>query len=346
MQASLGGPIELDQIRQGVSVVVVGHGNVALDCARVLAKGGKGLFDTDIASHVLPVLGNGISHITIVGRRGHLQGAFTIKEIRELVNLQQEGYGVSFVVRQDELDLGATEASMEELKNATTGRPKQRIDKLLRETATSCNDGLEDESSLQPRRIDLRFLTNPSSWEPSVDDPTKICALVCERTRLVGEAGRQKAVGTGEYERIPAQLALLSIGYKAVAMPGMEQYFDDETCTVRHQGGRVERPATDGGLGGLYVTGWLKRGPSGIIGTNIPDAKETVASILEDLEGLDASSERDGNLKESLRARGVQVIDWDAYRRIDDKEKSLKRSEQQPREKITDLEELIETALA
>lgn len=120
---------------QDASVVVIGHGNVALDCARVLAKAGRGLYDTDLAARVLPVLGDGVTNISIVGRRGHVQGAFTIKELRELVKLEDEGHGTSFVVRQDELDMGATPASIEEL-NGPQGRPKTRINKLLCDTAS------------------------------------------------------------------------------------------------------------------------------------------------------------------------------------------------------------------
>jgi hypothetical protein len=116
------------------SVVVIGHGNVALDCARVLAKACPGLYDTDLAARALPVLGDGVARISIVGRRGHVQGAFTIKELRELINLQAEGHDTSFIVRADELDQGMTPASQQEL-NGPHGRPRVRIDKLLREAA-------------------------------------------------------------------------------------------------------------------------------------------------------------------------------------------------------------------
>jgi hypothetical protein len=119
---------------RGASVVVIGHGNVALDCARVLAKASPGLYDTDLAARVLPVLGDGVARISIVGRRGHVQGAFTIKELRELVNLQAEGHDTSFIVRAEELELGMTLASQQEL-NGPQGRPRIRIDKLLREAA-------------------------------------------------------------------------------------------------------------------------------------------------------------------------------------------------------------------
>lgn len=133
VQKALGSAQDDNGVRQA-SVVVLGQGNVALDCARILAKGSTGLFDTDIAAHSLPVIGNGVSHVSIVGRRGHVQGAFTIKELRELVKLEEEGDGAFFSVRSDELDLGSTEASIKELDSAT-GRPKKRIEKLLREAA-------------------------------------------------------------------------------------------------------------------------------------------------------------------------------------------------------------------
>ena len=115
-------------------VVVIGQGNVALDVARVLAKGKPGLIDTDTPTSVLNVLKGGVSHVSVVGRRGHVQGAFTIKELRELTKLKKEGHNVSFVVRKEELGMGMTDASIEELKGPG-GRPKSRIDKLLQDNA-------------------------------------------------------------------------------------------------------------------------------------------------------------------------------------------------------------------
>jgi adrenodoxin-NADP+ reductase len=123
------------RVRQA-SVVVIGHGNVALDCARILAKGAQGLYDTDIAAHALPVLGNGVAQISIVGRRGHVQAAFTIKELRELVKLNEEGHDAFFSVDSAELERGTTEASLKELESPAA-RPKKRIDKLLRDAANA-----------------------------------------------------------------------------------------------------------------------------------------------------------------------------------------------------------------
>ena len=144
-------------------MVIVGHGNVALDCARILAKGGTkhvvappsittteeedttaasisaggGLYDTDITTRAWNLLQEyPVSHISVVGRRGHVQASFTIKEVRELFNLEKEGYDVSFIVRNDELDMCTSTAATQDELNGPNGRPKTRMDKLLREAAS------------------------------------------------------------------------------------------------------------------------------------------------------------------------------------------------------------------
>lgn len=320
------------------NVVVVGQGNVALDCARVLAKGASGLVDTDIASHVFPVLKDGVKCTTIVGRRGHVQGAFTIKELRELTKLDAEGYGASFVVEEDELDMGTTPASKEEL-SAKGSRPKVRIDKLLREAAT------KPLVKSNAKEVHLRFLLNPARFEASETDSSKLGAVVCERTKLEGDPGKQVAVGTAKFETFPAQLALISIGYKGVALPGIEEaeLFDARRGIVVNVHGKVADSRD--GLGGLYVSGWLKRGPSGIIGTNIADAKDTVASIAKDLDDQTIKS-GDSSLQSLLEKRGVRVVDWSSYERIDavETDESRKRSKDQPREKLSTIDEMLRAA--
>jgi len=387
------------------SVVVIGQGNVALDCARILAKGGTGLYDTDLAAHAVPVLGDGVARVYVVGRRGHVQGAFTIKELRELVNLEKEGYGATFHVDAGELAMGMTEASKEEL-SAPGGRPRKRMDKLLTDTSktgTCLFDSSSQHSSffhflclgvpLAPilfsdavhndsakKKVYLHFLLNPVKFELDESDQSssskKLGAVVCERTKLEGPAGKQRAVGTGEYRTIPAQLALVSIGYKGVLLPGTEPWFDADRGVLRNENGRVDPPAarSSGGgggrrLAGLYASGWLKRGPSGIIGTNIPDAKDTVATIVEDLvrEGRggpndEESSGKYRNLRELLDSRKVRFVDWDGYRRLDSYEKQWNRSSggggsgsdhddhgaatTKPREKVVDRQKQLDIALA
>jgi NADPH-dependent glutamate synthase beta subunit-like oxidoreductase len=160
---------------------------------------------------------------------------------------------------------------------------------------------------------------------------------------LEGEPGQQRPKGTGEFETIPAQLALVSIGYKGTALRGTEQWFDDEHGVIRNIHGLVDGRTSK--CGGLYAAGWLKRGPSGIIGTNIADAKETVVTILADIDASETRSRSDGpDLRSVLRDREVQVVEWDGYRRIEKEESARRRSENQPREKIVKLEDQLAAA--
>jgi adrenodoxin-NADP+ reductase len=190
-------------------VVIIGQGNVALDCARVMGKGAPGLFDTDIATHALSVLQGGVHSVSIVGRRGHIQGAYTIKELRELTKLDQDGYGVSFIVREDELEMGTTAATLEEM-NGPNGKPKQRINKLLHDSAAAASTL---SASLLTKCIHLRYLLNPVKFVAASSDPTRLAAVVCERTKMTGPAGSQKAIGTGNLETLNAQLVGLSLKY-------------------------------------------------------------------------------------------------------------------------------------
>lgn len=206
----------------------------------------------------------------------------------------------------------------------------------------STDDSAAPNNAL-PKSVKLRFLLNPIRFEASGVDPATLGAVICERNRLEGEPGMQRAKGTGVFETIPAQLALVSIGYKGVALRGTEQWFDDEHGIIRNDHGRVDGRTAK--LGGLYTAGWLKRGPSGIIGTNIGDAKETVATILADFDAYEPSSPSDGlDVRSLLRNREVQVVEWEGYRRIENEESGSRRSETQPREKIVKLEDQLAAA--
>jgi adrenodoxin-NADP+ reductase len=323
-------------------IVVIGHGNVALDCARILAKTREELIETDLTTRALDVLHsspNTQRHIDIVGRRGHIQGAFTIKEVRELTKLPH----AKFVIRQDELEHGAsTEASQQELKSS---KPKQRIDKLLRDNATAeMGEDVSDDGT----QIHLRFLMNPVRFEARPHDDKLLGAVVCERTQLQGDAGKQSAHGTGQEEFLLADLCLVSIGYKGIPIEGTEEYYDDARGILKNTNGVVDNQAGND-LAPLYVSGWLKRGPSGIIGTNIADAKDTVESIVNDLQGDQRvpKAQTQSLLKQLLEERNVQVVDWDSYLRINDQETSPKRlrSPNQPREKLTEWQDLLEAAI-
>ena len=141
--------------------------------------------------------------------------------------------------------------------------------------------------------------------------------------------------------------ALVSIGYKGVAIEGTEPWFDQSLGILKNNHGLVDPPTDE--LGGLYTAGWLKRGPSGIIGTNIADAKDTVTSMLHDMATRSPKVSSDSSaheLKELLQERGVDYVDWDGYQRIEVAESSSqhKRHPDQPREKITSRQELLVVA--
>ena len=380
------------------NIVVVGHGNVALDCARILAKSRGTLDPTDLTTRAIDVLRPQASSapnntntntntevqrsISVVGRRGHVQAAFTIKEARELTKLVETD-NAELVLRIDELDMGGgTEASKEELK----ARPRARIHKLLEGHAKQSNRSSSNTKETNQQlptnattQVHLRFLTNPVRFEATPKngdgnkDQLRLSSVVCERTELEGETpGAQNARGTGSTETTDADLCLVSIGYKGLPIDSSTKAsFDTVRGVLKNDHGRVVVPEDIGNgksninLAPLYVSGWLKRGPSGIIGTNIGDAKDTVVSILKDLgNGVitkpslpsSSSSSSSSPLESLLQERKIRYVEWDNYRKITQCESSKsesdnvlghqKRHVDQPREKIVDRETLLQAAEA
>lgn len=190
--------------------------------------------------------------------------------------------------------------------------------------------------------MSLRFLLSPRRFEPREDDPESLGSVVFERTKLQGEANKQKAVLTGEFEMMSASLALVSVGYRGLALEGTEGWFAEREGRYRHNAGKVQDQV--GGLGGVYVSGWVKRGPNGIIGSNISDARETVKSVVHDLQCVAPKSTTDGadvSLSELFQEREVKWVDWNGYRMLEKKEHGIRRHEAQPREKITSISEML-----
>jgi adrenodoxin-NADP+ reductase len=328
-------------------VVIVGQGNVAIDCARILTKTVAELKETDISSHAVEALSRSkVKRVHVVGRRGHVQAAFTMKELREVTKLDE----ATCVVSSEELERGRTAASKQE---AETQRARKRMDGLLTEVAAAAEKG-----PLKARQLVLRFLLNPSRALPSSADPSAVGALEFDVTRLEGPADKQSAVVTGQKEVIKAGMVLRSIGYKSVAIPDVP--FDTRRHVVRNVKGRVTNE--DGSVvPGLYTSGWLKRGPSGIIGTNITDARETVACLLEDKAGsklpagagagAGAGAAKPGmdGLIARLAARGKSgpsVVPWAGWLKIDAAEQARGKPLGKPREKITSVAEMLKAASA
>lgn len=183
---------------------------------------------------------------------------------------------------------------------------------------------------------------NPVRIEHNDQNLDRVSQIVFERTKLQGEAGKQQAVGTGGLETIPADLVITSVGYKGEPLEGMDdEMFDDQRGVIANNHGKAT------GNNNIFATGWIKRGPSGIIGTNITDAKDTVASIMSyisvDDHATNAPSEGRTGLINHLDSNGVKSVTWDQFKHIDQVEcdKSRLRNDAQPREKILTIEEML-----
>ncbi|GAB4816812.1 hypothetical protein N2152v2_003858 [Parachlorella kessleri] len=247
-------PIDLSKMRR---VAICGLGNVAVDCARVLLQPADAIATTDIASHAVEQLRrSAVEEVHLVGRRGPVQAAFTPKELREVLGLD------NVAVRMDAATFALSAADEAELK--ATRMKKRVFDILFKQLK---------ESKAGAKTLALDFLRNPA--EVIGDGQGQVKALKLEKTRLEPPAdgkGDQKAVGTGEFETIEVDLVLKSIGFKSVAVPGV--HFDPCKGVIPNQGGQVLLEDGSTPDAGLFVCGWLKRGPSGIIGTNLIDAEQ------------------------------------------------------------------------
>ena len=254
--------------------VVVGNGNVALDVARILVTDPDVLATTDIADHALRSLHDrGVEEVLIVGRRGPLQAPFTTLELRELGDL--EGLGdVDVIV--DPADFA--DISDEDVEAA--GKTVRNNIKVLRGYA-------EREPRGAKRRIVFRFRTSPIE----IKGEGRVESIVLGRNELVDDNGRIVAKDTGEREEVPAQLVVRAVGYRGVPTPGLP--FDDRSGTIPHANGRID------GRRNEYVVGWIKRGPTGVIGTNKKDSQETVDTLLSDLSGGGPGGCRRGLLREA-----------------------------------------------
>jgi ferredoxin--NADP+ reductase len=303
------------------SVAVIGVGNVAVDVARILARNPDELRETDVSEPVLDALmASKVREVHMIGRRGPAQAKFTTKELRELGELP----GVDVIVEPGEVDLDAFDATGESGRLATADRHVRGNYTVIKEWAGRLPAG-------GARRLTVRFWLKPVE----ILGDTSVTGLTLERTALDATG---KLVGTGEQETLDVQMVLRSVGYQSVPLAGVP--FDDRAAVVPNEAGRVL--GADGQpLQGEYVAGWLKRGPTGVIGTNKSDAAETVRSLLADLAGGpgpdDVQLPRAGLLRmpaangdsasspllEVMSARGIRHISYADWLRIETAEKDL-----------------------
>ncbi|XP_017982065.1 PREDICTED: NADPH:adrenodoxin oxidoreductase, mitochondrial [Theobroma cacao] len=331
--------LDLD-LKSTDTAVILGQGNVALDVARILLRPTSELATTDIASHALTALEqSSIRKVYLIGRRGPVQAACTAKELREVLGIRD------LCIDIKEADLKITPADEEEMKNS---RIHRRIYELLSKAAIA---GPSQPSSGQ-RELHFVFFRQPDRFLESYDNEGYVSAVHLEKTALKGVGpGKQIATGTGQFEDLACGIVLKSIGYKSVPVDGLP--FDNQKGVVPNIKGRVlSDNSGDPTLleNGLYVCGWLKRGPTGIIGTNLYCAEETVASVSEDLEqGVLASTTSlpklgQEGLLQILDDRNVRVVPFSAWENIDEEEKRLGSLINKPREKLTTWEELLKAA--
>jgi ferredoxin--NADP+ reductase len=249
----------------GERVVVVGNGNVAMDVARVLMLPPDELAATDIGGHALRALSaNQVREVTILGRRGPAQAAFTYRELRELA----ERGDIDVIV--DPADMQLDPHSLHDTEQQPD-RGRDQVLELLRELSERGDRGHD-------RRIVFRFLVSPVE----IVGKDRVEGIEVVRNELYrGNNGELRARATDDHEVIPADIVFRAIGYQGVSLPGVP--FDPITATIPNDRGRVIDPLTGQSRVGEYAAGWIKRGPNGIIGTNKPDAQESVEMLLDDV---------------------------------------------------------------
>jgi ferredoxin/flavodoxin---NADP+ reductase len=303
--------------------VVVGNGNVAADVARMLALTRDELAVTDIADYALGVLAESrIKEIVVLGRRGPAQAAFTNPELLELGEMTDADCHV------DPGDVELDPLSREWLEGEDADITKRKNVEILTGYSARHPEG-------KNRRIVLRFLVSPVEilGEEKVEG-VRVC-----RNELRHENGRLSACATENTEVIPAGIVFRSIGYRGVPLPGLP--YDERTGTIPNEAGRIAD------IAGEYVVGWIKRGPTGIIGTNKRDAQETVDSLLADLEAgrlLEPTDPDRESVEELLRERKPEQVTYTGWEAIDRAEREAGEPQGRPRVKLTSYDELLDAA--
>ena len=305
--------------------VVIGNGNVALDVARMLALTREELAPTDTTDAAIEaIVSSGIREILVLGRRGPVQAAWTSTELHELGDLA----GADLLVDPAELELDlASAAELEAASNIV-----QRNVEILRGFSMR-------EPTGKSRTMRLRFRASPVAMHGG----DRVEAIEITRNRLEpDESGRVRAVATDEREVIPCGIVFRSVGYRGVGIPGLP--FDERAGTVPNAGGRV---LGDGGAPspGVYCAGWIKRGPTGVIGTNKKDAAETVELLIQDARAGRLPARSGGSSIDAFLAeRGIEVVSYPGWEAIDALEQSRGEAQGRPRVKLCSWDELLAAA--
>jgi ferredoxin/flavodoxin---NADP+ reductase len=314
--------LEFDLLR-AKRVAVVGNGNVAIDVARMIALSPDELRVTDTADHAIEVMSAaGVEEVVILGRRGPAQAAFTNPELLEMGELER----ADVIVDPADLELDADSAAW--LAGEEAHRTNKKNVEILREYAAREPEG-------KPMRVRFAFLQSPV--EVLGDEEGRVRALKLERNELVDGRAR----GTGEFEELECELVFRSIGYRGVALGDIP--FDESRGVIRNDCGRVcDEDGTP--LPGEYATGWIKRGPSGVIGTNKKDSQETVARLLEDAAAGRLNEPSEDDIEALLAAKAPDHVTWEGWEAIDRAERDAGEPHGRPRVKLADWQSLRDAA--
>jgi ferredoxin/flavodoxin---NADP+ reductase len=308
--------------------VVIGNGNVAMDVARMLALTDHELRQTDTADHAIELLdAKKIREIVVLGRRGPAQAAFTNPEIRELGEMEDADVIV------DPADLELDPASAAYLESDEADKTTRVNVETLREFSQRTPEG-------KHQRIVLRFLASPIE----IKGDGKVESIVIGRNELVEEGGALRAKDTGEREELECGLILRSVGYTGIPIEGVP--FDPKRGLILNEGGRVLDSHDSGHKVGHYTAGWIKRGPSGVIGTNKKDALETVTHLLADVESqalLEPENPDPAAVEALLAERGTRYVSFEDWQAIDQAEVGRGEPHGRPRVKFVRVEEMLST---
>ena len=304
----------------GKSVAIIGQGNVAIDVCRILAKTPAELADSDIAQHALDALADSkITDIHLIGRRGPVQAAFTKLEIKELGELAE----CDVVVNKADLNLGAScQSELEESNKA------QKNVEILTEFAGR-------PTGTKSKRIHIHFFKSPIA----ISGTDNVTSITLGTNTLSGEPNAQRASDTGERAELTVDMIFRSVGYRGTGLKDVP--FDEKRGVIPNQDGQVVD--TEGKeMNGCFVVGWIKRGPSGVLGTNKPDSQKTIDTLLAKRDQLEEAPMRDtDHLLKLLTAKGVRVVTFEDWKKIDAVEKETGQKVGKPREKFISVADML-----
>lgn len=313
------------------TVCVIGVGNVAVDVARILLSTHERLAKTDIADYALEALRKSdVKHVVMLGRRGPAQAAFTNPEIKELCELDNVDVLLSSSEgTADALSIAALEANPSRTTSSKLSILAQHIDKPL---------------SGRPKRLSLRFLISPTAIQGN--DQGEVAGLTCVKNVLYQtEQGRlrPRALDHTQTENIPCGLVFRSIGYRGTPLPDLP--FHERWGIIPNAKGRVLNPRSNEPIPGLYTAGWIKRGPTGVIGTNKADAVESVVCLLEDIKAgnhFNPEAPAFDAVSQFLSSRQPHLVSYREWTLLDQMERERGEASGRPRVKFTDHSDMLD----